>query len=92
MPLGAIVGWRNNTGDYSYVRHLPASTKQAPLFNSSPGVATGLRNGEVFTFQFDEAGTYRYETTTGIGTITVTDDGPGIGAPASSCCPRRSRL
>ena len=78
VPAGAFVGWRNNTGDYSYVRHL--ATK--PQFNSSPGVATGLGNGEVFTHQFNSPGTYAYETSTGQGTITVVD-GPGPGTPAS---------
>lgn len=85
VPFGAFVGWKNDTGDYSYVRHLPASTRDAPLFDSSPGVATGLRNGEVFNYQFDQPGKFRYETSTGIGTITVTDEGPGVGVPFTAC-------
>lgn len=77
VPLGAFVGWRNNTGDYSFVRHVAAK----PEFNSSPGAATGLRNGEVFSHQFFRKGTYVYETSAGTGTITVVD-GPGPGTPA----------
>ena len=83
IPAGGYVGFQNNTGDYSYVRHL-AAAGQERLFDSSPGTATGLRNGEVFTHRFEEAGTYRYETSTGIGTITVTE-GPGSGVPAAPC-------
>lgn len=78
VPAGAFVGWRNDTGGYSYVRHL--ATK--PQFNSSPGVATGLRNGEVFHHQFTAPGSYGYETSTGSGTITVVN-GPGPGTPAA---------
>jgi plastocyanin len=77
IPAGGYVGWLNNTGAYSFVRH----TATAPEFDSSPGVATGLRNGEVFSHQFLETGTYKYTTSTGSGTITVVD-GPGPGTPA----------
>lgn len=75
---GAFVGWKNNTGDYSYVRH----TATAPEFDSSPATATGLRNGEVFTHQFAETGTFKYQTSAGSGTITVVD-GPGPGTPSA---------
>jgi hypothetical protein len=78
IPSGGFVGWQNNTGDYSFVRH----TAAAPEFDSSPGTATGLRNGEVFSHQFTEVGTYKYTTSTGSGTITVVD-GPGPGTPAA---------
>jgi hypothetical protein len=84
VPVGAFVGWHNNTGGYSYVRHTVAAGNE-PAFDSSPGPASGLRNGEVFSHQFTEAGQYRYQTSTGIGTITVLDQGPGPGTPAAAC-------
>lgn len=78
VPAGATIAWTNNTADYSYVRHTPASG--AALFDSSPKAGTGIRVGDTYEFTFDTPGTYPYETSTGAGTITVTD-GPGTGAP-----------
>jgi len=77
VPAGAFVGWRNDTGDYSFVRHNATN----PKFNSSPGPGTGIRVGEVFTHQFDTTGVFPYTTSTGTGTITVVS-GPGPGTPA----------
>ena len=78
IPAGGIVGWVNDTSDYSFVRHNHAK----PAFNSSPGVATGLRKGETFTHQFESTGVFPYVTSAGSGTITVVA-GPGVGTPAS---------
>lgn len=78
VPAGATVIWKNNTTDYSYVRHTPASG--AVLFDSSPKQGTGIRVGDTFSHIFDVPGTYPYATSVGTGTITVTD-GPGAGAP-----------
>lgn len=80
VPSGAFVAWLNDTGDYAFVRHVAADGEEV-LFDSSPGVATGLRNGERFRHQFSELGTYTYETGTGAGTVTVVA-GPGPGTPA----------
>jgi plastocyanin len=82
VPAGATVVWRNATGDYSYVRHVPSTANGKRLFDSSPGTATGLRNGERFSFTFENPGTYTYETSVGTGTVTV-GPGPGAGAPAT---------
>ena len=78
VPAGAFVNWVNDTADYSFVRHNAAK----PVFNSSPGPASGLRKGEVFTYQFNDKGTFAYVTSAGSGTITVVD-GPGPGTPAA---------
>ncbi len=80
VPAGAFVGWVNDTADYGFVRHDVA--KGQPAFDSSPGPATGLRKGEMFTHQFVDKGTFRYVTSGGTGTITVVD-GPGPGTPAA---------
>lgn len=78
VPAGAFVGWVNDTEDYAFVRR----TKQPWAFDSGSGTASGLRKGEVFTMRFEEEGTYAYETSTGLGTITVVA-GPGPGTPAN---------
>lgn len=78
VPAGAFVGWVNDTSDYSFVRH----TATKPQFDSSPGPASGIRKGEVFTHQFVSTGTFPYTTSTGSGTITVVE-GPGPGTPAA---------
>lgn len=80
IPAGGYVGWRNDTGDYAFVRHVP-SDDQEVLFDSSPEPATGIRAGEVFSARFGEVGTYSYESSAGTGTITVVP-GPGLGTPA----------
>ena len=77
VPAGAYVGWKNDTADYSFVKH----TASSPKFNSSPGPGTGIRVGEVFTHQFVNTGVFPYTTSTGSGTITVVE-GPGPGTPA----------
>lgn len=78
IPAGGYVEWVNDTNDYSFVRH----NKPAPAFNSSPGVASGLRKGETFTHQFEQTGVFPYITSAGSGTITVVP-GPGPGTPAA---------
>lgn len=81
VPAGAFVVWENQTGNYAFVRHLPEDGQEA-LFDSSPEPATGIANGARFSTRFADPGTYRYETSVGIGTVTVTE-GPGSGAPAA---------
>ena len=78
IPAGGFVGWVNDTSDYSFVKH----NHTKPAFNSSPGVATGLRKGETFTHQFNDPGVFPYVTSVGSGTITVVQ-GPGPGTPAA---------
>lgn len=78
VPAGGFVGWVNDTSDYSFVRH----NHTKPAFDSSPGVATGLRKGETFTHQFNQTGVFPYVTSAGSGTITVVE-GPGPGTPAA---------
>lgn len=66
---GATVVFHNDTGDYAYVRAVDGS------FDSSPGAATGIRNGDDFrrTFStFSGTQVIEIETSAGTGTITVT--------------------
>lgn len=65
---GATVVFHNDTGDYAYVRAVDGS------FDSSPGTATGIRNGDDFRHTFSTFGTkvIQIETSAGTGTITVT--------------------
>jgi hypothetical protein len=65
VVAGALVEWRNNTSDYSYV------TSTTGAFDSSPGQGTGIPVGQTWSHRFNQPGEFAYETSAGEGTITV---------------------
>jgi plastocyanin len=68
---GNTVTWTNDTQDYGFVRHTPATGSAA--FDSSPADNTGIPVGGTFSHTFRATGEYPYETSTGSGVITVID-------------------
>lgn len=67
MPKGSTLGIQNDTADYASIAH---RAPRNPLVNRS-GQGNGLRVGEVVDVRFASAGTYVFDTSDGVKTVTV---------------------